>query len=879
MMLRELWAKLTRSVRGRRDLEDLQDELNTHLEMELEAAEATGADPTVVRKRFGNRTAIAESAYDQWTLVGLESILMDIRRALRDMVRNPLPTGIAFLSIALSVGAAAVVFTAIKAVLIDPLPYSRPEELVQLRTEYPRFPKQPRGDWLSWEDGQEIIRRTHTLEAIGLYRNAFLDLAGNWSEPPEALCGTRITANLFPMLGVSPMLGRNILPEEDQAGHPDVMILSHGLWVRMFNSDRGVVGRTVKVNGRTSRVIGVMPPGFDFPMRRVSAVRTPSPYSEFWAPLAVAREGGHSAVARLKPGVSLNQARHDLASTSDALAKEFPATNRDRVLRLNFVRDRTAGNAKSGLMMLLASAILFMLIGCSNVANLLLARGQARQREISIRLAIGAGAGRIVRQLLTESCVLAILGGFGGYLLTVAAWRILPALAPVSIPRLAAASADSTILSFALVVGVVNGILFGMMPALRAVRNQGVILNAFGSRGAVSGARDRMSSVLVVAEVALSALLVVLGGEFLGGFSKLRSTDPGLDVDRVVASIILPAPERYGDPEKQERFYGDVLNFVQSIPGVDSAGTVDALPFSGENNGALVSGSGSASGKEVTAEVDVTGGEYLQTIGLHLTEGRWFRTEEMDASNDAAIVNNFLARKLWPGASALGQPICIHCTPGNPPAWKHVVGVVSDSKHAALNEPDEGFVYLAAGALRTSAFLVVRTERPAEEIEKSIRRVIAKIDPHQAVFLVAPLKNLIADSVADQRFVMILLVINGCLGLFMSAAGVYGVISYVTSRRTAEIGIRMVVGATPRSILFLIFQHSFLQVAIGLVIGLACALASLPFLRSLLTSFEPGNPAYVWIAAGLVAIAAAIACWVPARRATAIEPLTALQRE
>lgn len=806
------------------------------------------------------------------------SILRDIRIAFRLFSRAPVPTGIALLSIALSVGATAVVFAAIKSVLMDPLPYARPEELVQIRTEFPRMREQSTGDWVSWNDSQEAIRRTRTLEAVGIYRNAILDLAGGSSVPPEALYGLRVTANLFPLLGVSPMLGRNILPEEDQPGHPDVIILSYGLWARRFNSDRTVLGRAVSVNGHNSIVIGVMPPQFNFPLRR-SAVHTPSPYVEFWAPLAVSREGGLGAVARLKPGVSLTQARDDLASISDALALEFPATNRGRTMRLNFVRDRAVGSARNGLLMLMAAALLFMLIGCSNVANLLLARGHARQREIAVRLAIGAGARRIVSQILTESCLLALLGGFGGYVLTAAAWKILPALAPVSIPRLASARADTAIFGFTLALAVLNGILFGMAPALRlARRGQAIALSSFATRGIAMGGRDRMRSSLVVAEVALSVVLVVMGGQLLGSFSRLIATDPGFQADRILASVVLPAPERYKDPEKRGLFYQRILNSVRALPGVESAGTVDALPFSGENNGGLVSSEDPAA-KPLVSEIDVAGGEYLRTMGIRLFEGRWFREEEMSASNDSAIVSTFVARQLWPGTSAIGQRICVYCTPENPRNWKRVIGVVSGARHRALNEPDKGDVYLAAGAMQRSVFLVVRTERPAGEMEKAIRRAIAALDPNQSVFLSASMRDLIADSVADRRFIMTLLVMTGCLALVMSAAGVYGVISYTTSRRTAEIGIRMAVGAAPRHVLSLIFRQGFLAVGIGLGVGLGSALVSLRFLGSVLAGLEAGHPASVWIAASLVTVTAGIACWIPARRATRTSPISALRHE
>jgi len=806
------------------------------------------------------------------------SIFQDIRLALRIFRRTPVPTGIALLSIALSVGATAVVFAAIKSVLIDPLPYAHVEELVQFRSEFPQMQTQANSDWVVWNDTRELDRRTRTLESTGVYSNAIFDLAGDANSTPEALYGVRMNANLFPVLGVSPMLGRNVLPEEDQPGHPDVIILSYGLWVRRFNSDRSIVGRSVTVNGHSCQVIGVMPPEFNFPLRK-QAAHTPSPYFEFWAapfPLPTNPNGALGAVARLRPGVTLIEARQDLASISEALAHDFPETNRDRTLGLNFLRDRTVGVATNGLLLLMAASVLFMLIGCANVANLLLARGLARQREIDVRLAIGAGQMRIVRQLLTESCLLAMLGGIGGYVLTAAAWRILPALAPLNIPRLAAARADGTIFGFALALAVVNGILFGIAPALRLTRGKAIAFGGFGARGAASGRHDRTRSSLVAAEVAVSVVLVVIGGELLTSFVKLIRTDPGFQADRILASVVLPARERYPDPTQRALFYKRILDSVSALPGVESAGTVDALPFSGENNGGYVS---AAEGTKIEVEMDNVGGEYLQTMGVHLLEGRWFREEEMADSNDSAIVNDFIAARLWPGSSAIGQRVCVYCTPENPNNWKRVIGVVSSASHAALNEAAKGNVYLAGGALRYSAFVVVRTQRPTGDLEKAIRRTIAAIDPNQPVFLSTTMTALIADSVADRRFIMTLLAVTAGLALIMSAAGVYGVISYTTSRRTQEIGIRVAVGAMPRNVLALVFRQGFLTVAVGLAIGLGTALAAMQSLRNFLPGLESENPSHLWIATGLVALTAGIACWIPARRATRIDPMSALRQE
>ncbi|HWF46970.1 MAG TPA: ABC transporter permease [Bryobacteraceae bacterium] len=813
----------------------------------------------------------------------LGTLIQDIRIAWRLLRRAPLVTGIALLSIALSVGATAVVFTAIQAVLLKPLPYKRPAELLQLRTDEAGVGR-PHGDWVFWNDTQEIIRRTRTLESVGIYRNAVFDLGGGWA-PPEALYGLRVTANLFPTLGVSPMIGRNILPEEDQRGHADEMILSYGLWTGRFNADRNIVGRTVRVNRHDCLVIGVMPADFDFPLRR-AATHTPSPYVEFWAPLRTggpaATTGGLGAVARLRPGVSLMEAKQDLASISAALAREFPKTNRDRTLGAGLLWDRTVGNARNGLWFLMAAALMFLLIGCANVANLLLARGMARQREVSIRMAIGAGRARVIRQLLTESCVLAALGGLGGYGLTALAWTILPAVAPVSIPRLAAARPDGTILAFALTLALANGILFGLAPALRSAASATpAAVRNLGSRGAASGRHDRTREALVIGEVAITVALVLLGGQLLGNFVNLLQTDPGFQANRILASVVLPEPERYKTPEQRGRVYQRFLGAVRSIPGVQSAGTVDALPFSGENHGGFITTRAAAPepNSRFIAEIDVVGGQYLETLGVRLAAGRWFQEHDMHDSSDAAIVNDIAARRLFPGGSAVGRQICVDCTAENPNNWKRVIGIVSSVRHADLDASPGFNVYLSAGALENADFLVVRTDRPLGDLDKAIQRAIAAVDPDQPVLLSASMQSLISDSVADRRFMMTLLAVTACLALLMSVAGIYGVTSYTTSRRTQEIGIRMALGATRGSVHALMFRQGFLSVGAGLVIGILLARALTHTLRGAVVGLRTESATTIWIAAFLVLLAAAMACWIAAARATRIDPMSALRQD
>jgi predicted permease len=813
------------------------------------------------------------------------SVLQDLRLAFRLFWRAPFATALALLSIALSVGATAVVFTAVKSVLIDPLPYGRPGELVQIRTDFAKS-EASHGDWVMRRDAQEIIQRTTTLQSAGTYRNALFNLAGDTSSPPEALYGLLVSATLFPTLGVTPMLGRNILPDEDKLGHPNEMILSYGLWVRRFNRDRNVIGRNLQIDGHDCLVIGVMPPQFNFPLRRAAA-HTPSPYVEFWAPMradpATAAEdpGAIGMVGRLRRGVSLAGANQDVASISNALRNEYPATNRDHELRLGYLRDRTLGSAQKSLWLLMTATIMFLLIGCANVANLLMARGVARQREIAIRTAIGAGRSRIVRQLLTESCVLALLGGAFGYVLTIAAWKILPAIAPVSIPRLAAAKVDWSILTFALFAALANGILFGMAPALRAIQNK-VATQEFSTPGGMIGSRDWLRSVLVMAEIGLTVTLVIVGGQFLGKFVELIRADPGFDADHLIASVVIPSPEGYKTPEERGLLYAEFLSAVRGLPGVESVGTVDALPFSGENHGGYITDSQAGvmdPDSQTVAEVDVVSADYLQTVGVRLLTGRWFREQDMRPSSDTAIVNDSVASRMWPKTDPIDKEICLYCTPEKPNNWKRVIGVVSGVRHATMDGREQPSVYISAAALEKSYFLVVRTDRPTKDLELGIRKAIASVDPRQPVFLSAPMRSLIGDSLADQRFIMTLLSITACLALAMSVAGIYGVTSYTTSRRTREIGVRMALGASRGSVELLVFRQGFYTTAVGLTIGLGVTFVLMRVLRGILVGVESGRVDEILIAAALVSLTSAVACWLPARRAAKIDPMAALRHD
>jgi predicted permease len=803
----------------------------------------------------------------------------NLKYAIRAMRRNPALTAVALASIAIGTSAAAVVFAAVKTVLLQPLPYAMPSDLVQLRTDDTRA--NPHSDWVSWSDMRDVTDRSSSFESSGLYHYAIFNLSGDSHAPPEALYGLMVSASLFPTLGVKPMLGRNILPEEDQPNHACVIMLSYGLWARRFNSHPGIVGKSVEMNGHACAVVGVMPPEFGFPMVLATTVRTPSPYIEFWAaPLRRPSEDAlqrrddfeYGAVARLRSGATAAQASQELARISADLARDYPLSNRFRSLRVIPLVDRTLGASRAGLWLLFGAAGVFMLIGCANVANLLLARGLSRQREFAIRFAVGASRGAILRQLTVESCVLGVAGGLTGFLLTAAAWRILPAIAPMSIPRLAAARADGQVFLFTVAISLVNGILFGILPAFRAAEpNQNL------RHGAPGGLRWFLTG----AEAALAVVLVVTGSLLAANLIRLLTTNPGFDAENVLASIIVPSSNKYPTPESRAPLWPKILRAVKQIPGVESAGTVDALPFSGENHAPLITADATEAARGVgrSAETDFVSADYLQTMGVKLLQGRWLREDDVTDHRPVAIMDEIAAHALFPHGDAVGQRICVNCAPNQPQRWYDVVGVASSLRHASLDQDAGPAVYLTSRTYETADFLVVRAQHPSPELAQAIRRAVASADPEQPVLLSATLSTLIGDSIADRRFLYITLSITGVLALLLAAAGVYGVVSHAASQRIREVGIRMAIGATPRNIVALIFRQGMRPVVLGSVAGILAAKAAVTLMRSSVTGLADADSRAFLLAVALVIAAAAAACLIPARRAAKLDPMAGLRQE
>jgi predicted permease len=813
----------------------------------------------------------------------MREVLQDVAYAWRVFRRAPAVAGSAVLSIAVTVGLGAVVFTAAEAVLLKPLPYQRPQDLVQLSSVGRLAP------WVSWSDMQDVARRARSFSSVGVYHYALLNLKGTGGSLPEALYGLYVSASLFPTLGVTPMIGRNILPEEDQPGRNHEIVLSYGLWKRLFGGDRNVIGRSLTANGYEYRIIAVMPAGFDFPLRLATTVRTPSPYMEFWAPIGQdaahdeRRNTSYGAVARLRAGVSEAEADQELASIAKVLGAEYPRSNQDRPIRLVRLVKRTLSGPRASLGVLMAAAVLFLLIGCSNVANLLLARSLARRHELAVRSALGASRWRILRQLMTESCVLAAAGGVLGYLLAFGAWRALPAVVPQNVPRLAEAAVDWRVFLFALAAAIGNGVLFGIAPAWDGAGVEaGEGLRGTGGRGWTSGVRDRARTAIVIAEVAFTVVLVVAGVQLGYAFVHLMSGGVGFEPKGLLASIIVPQGPEYQNAGHWEAFYRRLVDRARALPGVESAGVVDALPFSGENNGAYVRTddmpASVAKDREI-AEYDLVSAEYLQTLGVRLLRGRWFTRAEEDRAPDAVLIDERAARTFFSGRDPVGRRICVNCTEGQAPDWKRVIGVVSSIRHASLDAAPDAEIYAAGGALTAAQFLVLRVRGRATDLVTPLRELVTGIDPAVPVYLSAEMTALIGDSVQDRRFLVLLLALTAMLALLLAAGGLYGVVSYTASMRTREIGVRMALGASRGDVRSLVLLDAMGMTAGGVAIGVAGAIAATRVLSGMLAGLGPAGAGSVIFGAGIVTVTAAAASLIPARRAMRVDPMVALRHE
>jgi predicted permease len=811
----------------------------------------------------------------------MSTFWQDVRYGLRMMRSSPGFTAVAVFALALGIGANSAIFSVVNAILLRPLAYQDPEQLVLINHNYQQIGLRASVSAAGYTYYRE---QNQVFEQVAALTGWNANLTG--SGEPERLQGMVVSANLFATLGAEPLKGRVFLPEENQPGRNRVVVLSHGLWQRRFAGDPNLVGRTITLNGETSEVIGIMPASFQFG-------REIGPAPDLWGPLAFTPEQLEPqrwtneflvVLARLKPRVTLDQAQADLDRMAANVRQQYLqwATPEQWGLVVGSLREFVVGDIRPALLVLLAAVGCVLLIACANVANLLLARAAARQKEIAIRAALGAGRWRVVRQLLTESVLLALLGG--GLGLALAVWGVdaLLSINQAQIPRAYEIGLDWGVLAFTFAVSVLTGILFGLVPAFQSAKTD---LHETLKEGGRSGAAHTgrfMRYALVAAEMALALVLLVGAGLLSKSFLRLQEVNPGFQ-PRNLLSLQLALPTfKYREPHQVADFYQQALQQIRALPGVESVGATSILPLSGTNS----SGSFRIEGREVPPGQSSPHGDrwsvtpdYFQTMKIPLIKGRFFTERDGRDAPSVAIIDETMARKYWPNEDPVGKRISFEGTPENR-IWREVVGIVGHVKHRGL-EGESRVQYYLPHAQRQSPgmFLVARTANDPTGLASAVRGVIRGLDAELPVFRVTTLEQLVADSLSQRRFALILFGVFAGVALALAAVGLYGVMAYSVTQRTHEIGIRMALGARPGQVCKLVVGQGMRVALIGLGIGLGTAFGVTRLMASMLFGVGAKDPEVFAIISAVLTLVALVACYLPARRATRVDPMVALRYE
>jgi putative ABC transport system permease protein len=820
-----------------------------------------------------------------------DEMFQDLRYGLRMLLKHPGFSLIAIFTLALGIGANTAIFSVVQAVLLRPLPYAEAERLLQIRYSYPRIADEDA--WVAQRDMIDWQAQSQSFERIGVYRYAILNLSEGG--PPEAVYGLRATANLLPMLGERPALGRLFSPEEDRPGSNHVIILSDDLWRRRFGARPEIIGSTIRANAESYVVIGVMPPGFNFPLRLTlnDSMRLPSRQMGFWIPIGadqdkLSREDTScNAVARLKPGVSIERAQAEVNAVMAQLARDYPQSNAGREARLVSLKDQTVGESPRAVLLLLLGGVgLVVLLACANMAGLLLVRADSRRREMAIRQALGATRLRLARQMLTESMLLALGGGAAGLLLAHWSLPLVLKLGPPTLPRIGAARIDLWVFGFSLAVTSLAGLLFGLAPAWRAARNRENERLNEGLKQTGRGARLRRSftgGALIVSETAIALVLTIGAGLLLNSFARVLKVDPGFSTEHVLASTIVLPSAQYPTPQSKVDFFRRVLERIEALPGVEAAGATDGLPLSGHDHSDQVRIEGRPPVKTfdpgLQADTSAVSPHYLRAIGATLLRGRFIDEQDRVGSLPVTIISETAAERFWPGEDPLGKRLSVGLS-DEKRVWRQVVGIVRSTRHRGLDGPVRPEVFLPIEQTSDWPFnLAVRSTLPKESLAGAVRRAVAAVDPAQPIFLTTSMEEMLADSLSERRFSLSLLTAFSLLALLLAAVGIYGVLSYTVTRRTHEIGVRLALGAGPRQVSSLMVKQGMKPALIGMGTGLAAALGLTRLMKSLLFGVSATDPLTFAAGALLLTGVALLACYFPARRATKVDPLIALRRD
>jgi putative ABC transport system permease protein len=812
----------------------------------------------------------------------MESLLHDIRYALRILRRSPGFAIVAVLALALGIGANSAVFSLLNAVVLKPLPYKNPEQLVQLWMRFTGIGIPNNQNWVSAPEFEDL-QQNHSLSHLAAIDDANFNIAIGGA--PERIEAGVVSTSLFPMLGVQAQAGRVFLEEEGKPGRNGVVLLSDGLWRRRFGADPAVPGRKLVMNGQSYQIVGVLPPGFQLPGN-----------ADVWVPLVFPAEdlrpdnrGNHGlqVIARIKPGLTLEQARSDLTAVSNRIVEQHPEYP---YKQFNFavisvpLLDQQVGDIRTALWVLMSAVGLVLLIACANVANLLLVRASAREREIAVRQALGISRARLIRQLLTESSILGLVGGLAGLTLGYGALRLLIALGATSFPRVTEAHMDLRVLLFTVAVSLATGILFGLAPAFHASRDTHGALKEGGRGGTAGAGSHRLRGALVIAEIALSLTLLAGSGLLIRSFLRLQEVDTGFRPGGVLTMRVGLPEQKYLKPEQTRVFYRDLLDRVRKLPGVDAAGAVTGLPLSGTGwSGTTTIDTTSVPVPDRTPETDqrpVTPG-YFEAMGIPLLRGRYFDRRDIATAAPVAIVDETLAKTYWPNQDPIGKRLRSGGGNANE-KWRTVVGVVGHVRYRTLESPSRTEFYWPYDqtpfALGTMS-LAIHTAGDPKSLAGPVQREVLALDPDQPVHRIRTMRELVSESVARRRLSMVLLAIFAAIALLLAAVGIYGIMSYSVAQRAHEVGIRMALGAGSGDVLRLVLGQSVWLTLTGIGVGLAGSLALTNFLSSLLFDVKATDPAtFVSVAAILLAVALA-ASFIPAWRAANVDPVDALRQE
>ncbi len=797
----------------------------------------------------------------------METIIKDIRYGIRGLIKRPGFTTVAVLTLALGIGANSAIFSVLNAVLLRPLPYADADRIVRIEETEGKG-----GMGVSPPNLLDFQQQNQTFESIAGYARGSFILTG--AGEPLRVQSCEISADLFSVLGVKPLIGRSFLAADERPGQDRVALISHGLWQSRFGGNHALLNQQITLDGLSYTVAGVMPNGFEFPIQ--------SERVEIWTPLEQPEDlaqlrGAHylDVVGRIKTGVSLAQARADLDAIASRIAQQYPKEVSGKTTVVPLKQD-LVGQSQPYLLMLAGAALLVLLIAVANVASLTLARAAERQKEIALRTALGASKSRIVRQLLTESLILSFVGGLAG--VTLAGWStgLLAAIAPGDLPRFQSIYVDGRVLLFALGLSVISGILLGLIPAWRSANADLQVRLKEGETRSASAPRQALRKALVVSEVTLALVLLCGAGLLIRTLWKLNSVNPGFDPDNVlVGELVLPTT-KYRDAGRQTIFFQQLIERIKASPGIESVGGTSSLPLSGTNMVFFASVEGRAN-STLPASFRSVSPDYFRTMRIPLLKGRWFEDRDTAQSQPVVVINETMARQISPNyEEALGKRI----KHGFKNQVAEVVGVIGDVKYAGLDQQTRPEMY-APFAQRAWPFMriVARSNSDPSLVAAAIREAVRAIDPDQPVDKMMTMSSVVSASFVGRSFYMQLLGTFAALAFILASVGIYGVVSYSVAQRTREIGIRVALGARRSDVLGLVLKEALRLTALGVGLGLIGAFAATRVLRSLLFEVKPTDPATFICLSLLLTLVALLASYIPARRATKVDPLVALRYE